>query len=226
MSPFPGLDKPISLQAWGYQLKVDNADDGRIDEFITTLRENASLEPAPPARPATTPPAPVPRRATAASSRAADRQDERMTRCPWTGRARDGHRTPASTSSADARPRPPPVRHRRARASCVALGLILGYARRPAHPVAAHPRRQLGRGRLRSGHGDPSRPGGGDGDDRVPARPPTLTMQSSACDIALPSSRPDRHDADLAQRLGTQPDRPRAADGLDAGAAPNRWWTA
>ena len=27
MSPFAGLDKPISLQAWGYQLKVDNADD-------------------------------------------------------------------------------------------------------------------------------------------------------------------------------------------------------
>jgi len=48
MSPFPGLDKPISLQAWGYQLKVDNADDGRIDEFISALRENASLEPGTP----------------------------------------------------------------------------------------------------------------------------------------------------------------------------------
>ena len=34
LSPYDGLDKPISLQAWGYQLKVDNADDGRIDEFI------------------------------------------------------------------------------------------------------------------------------------------------------------------------------------------------
>jgi hypothetical protein len=45
MSPFPGLDKPISLQAWGYQLKVDNASDGRIDEFISALRENATLEP-------------------------------------------------------------------------------------------------------------------------------------------------------------------------------------
>jgi hypothetical protein len=44
MSPYEGLDKPISLQAWGYQLKVDNADDGRIDEFIKDLRVNASVE--------------------------------------------------------------------------------------------------------------------------------------------------------------------------------------
>ncbi|MFC3501075.1 DUF3105 domain-containing protein [Micromonospora krabiensis] len=44
MSPFEGLDKPISLQAWGFQLKVDNADDSRIDEFIKTLRVNASIE--------------------------------------------------------------------------------------------------------------------------------------------------------------------------------------
>jgi hypothetical protein len=45
MSPFPGLDKPISLQAWGYQLKVNNASDGRIDDFISALRQNASMEP-------------------------------------------------------------------------------------------------------------------------------------------------------------------------------------
>ena len=44
LSPFEGLDKPISLQAWGYQLKVDDADDGRIDDFIKTLRVNASIE--------------------------------------------------------------------------------------------------------------------------------------------------------------------------------------
>lgn len=44
LSPFQGLDKPISLQAWGFQLKVDNADDSRIDEFIKTLRVNASIE--------------------------------------------------------------------------------------------------------------------------------------------------------------------------------------
>jgi hypothetical protein len=45
MSPFPGQDKPISLQAWGYQLKVDNAGDGRIDDFISALRQNATQEP-------------------------------------------------------------------------------------------------------------------------------------------------------------------------------------
>jgi Protein of unknown function (DUF3105) len=44
MSPFPELDAPISLQAWGYQLKVDDAGDERIDEFIRALRVNASPE--------------------------------------------------------------------------------------------------------------------------------------------------------------------------------------
>jgi hypothetical protein len=44
MSPYEGLDAPISLQAWGYQLKIDRADDPRIDEFIRTMRVNASVE--------------------------------------------------------------------------------------------------------------------------------------------------------------------------------------
>ena len=44
MSPYPGLDSAISLQAWGYQLKVDNANDGRIDEFISALRKNARTQ--------------------------------------------------------------------------------------------------------------------------------------------------------------------------------------
>jgi hypothetical protein len=39
-------DRRISLQAWGYQLKVDNARDARIDEFISALRLNATQEPA------------------------------------------------------------------------------------------------------------------------------------------------------------------------------------
>lgn len=42
MSPFPDLDAPISLQAWGYQLKVRHAADRRIDEFIRALVRNAS----------------------------------------------------------------------------------------------------------------------------------------------------------------------------------------
>ncbi len=40
LSPYPGLDKPISLQAWGRQLKLDSADDERIDQFIQSLRRN------------------------------------------------------------------------------------------------------------------------------------------------------------------------------------------
>src|SRR3989440_360814 len=44
MSPSPNLDKPISLQAWGYQLKLDKADDPRIDQFIKALRQNATQE--------------------------------------------------------------------------------------------------------------------------------------------------------------------------------------
>ncbi|HEY3260111.1 MAG TPA: DUF3105 domain-containing protein [Pseudonocardiaceae bacterium] len=40
LSPYPSLDKPISLQSWGHQLKVDTADDPRIDRFIRALRTN------------------------------------------------------------------------------------------------------------------------------------------------------------------------------------------
>jgi hypothetical protein len=44
MSPFPELDAPISMQAWGYQLKLDDANDERLREFILTLRNNAGPE--------------------------------------------------------------------------------------------------------------------------------------------------------------------------------------
>ncbi|MER5260724.1 DUF3105 domain-containing protein [Actinosynnema sp. NPDC002837] len=40
LSPYPGLDKPISLQSWGHQLKLESADDERIDQFIQSLRRN------------------------------------------------------------------------------------------------------------------------------------------------------------------------------------------
>ncbi len=40
LSPYPGLDKPISLQSWGHQLKLDDVNDPRIDEFIAALRSN------------------------------------------------------------------------------------------------------------------------------------------------------------------------------------------
>ena len=42
MSPVDGLSNNISLQAWGYQLKLDSADDDRIDSFIRALRLNAT----------------------------------------------------------------------------------------------------------------------------------------------------------------------------------------
>ena len=42
MSPYPNLDSPVSLQSWGHQLKVDDAGDKRIDEFITALRQNSN----------------------------------------------------------------------------------------------------------------------------------------------------------------------------------------
>lgn len=44
MSPYPNLDSPITLQAWGFNLKVDSADDKRIDEFIKAFRKEASIE--------------------------------------------------------------------------------------------------------------------------------------------------------------------------------------
>jgi hypothetical protein len=38
MSPYPDQESPIALTAWGVQLGVDDADDQRIDEFLTTYR--------------------------------------------------------------------------------------------------------------------------------------------------------------------------------------------
>jgi hypothetical protein len=40
ISPYPGLDQPISLQTWGHQLKLSDANDPRVDQFITALRRN------------------------------------------------------------------------------------------------------------------------------------------------------------------------------------------
>ncbi|SFO93839.1 Protein of unknown function [Amycolatopsis arida] len=45
MSPYPGLDTPISLQSWGHQLKVDSVDDERIDQFVAALRLNQNTYP-------------------------------------------------------------------------------------------------------------------------------------------------------------------------------------
>ncbi|PXY33898.1 DUF3105 domain-containing protein [Prauserella flavalba] len=45
MSPYPGLDTPISLQSWGHQLKLESAEDQRIDQFIAALRRNPNTYP-------------------------------------------------------------------------------------------------------------------------------------------------------------------------------------
>src|SRR3954451_13375856 len=47
MSPYPGLDQPISLQSWGHQLKLSDPNDPRIDEFIQSLRSNQYQYPEP-----------------------------------------------------------------------------------------------------------------------------------------------------------------------------------
>jgi hypothetical protein len=45
LSPVTDQSSPISLQAWGYQLVVQSADDKRIDSFIRAARINATQEP-------------------------------------------------------------------------------------------------------------------------------------------------------------------------------------
>lgn len=45
LSPYPGLDSPISLQSWGHQLKLADAEDERIDQFIRALRVNEYTHP-------------------------------------------------------------------------------------------------------------------------------------------------------------------------------------
>jgi hypothetical protein len=45
MSPYAGLDAPISIQAWNQQLKVDSADDPRLAEFADFLTQNADNTP-------------------------------------------------------------------------------------------------------------------------------------------------------------------------------------
>lgn len=45
MSPYPGLSSNISLQSWGYQLKVSSASDPRIQQFIDALRYNPKTTP-------------------------------------------------------------------------------------------------------------------------------------------------------------------------------------
>jgi hypothetical protein len=45
LSPYAGLDSPISLQSWNHQLKVDSVDDERIGQFADFLTQNADFYP-------------------------------------------------------------------------------------------------------------------------------------------------------------------------------------
>jgi hypothetical protein len=46
LSPYEGMDTPIALSAWNAQLKIDSADDARIDEFLTAYwRSTSAPEP-------------------------------------------------------------------------------------------------------------------------------------------------------------------------------------
>ena len=47
VSPNPGQDSPISLQSWNHQLKVDSADDPRIQQFADFLTYNQEFFPEP-----------------------------------------------------------------------------------------------------------------------------------------------------------------------------------
>ena len=45
LSPYVGLDAPISLQSWNHQLKVDSADDERVAQFADILTRNSDFHP-------------------------------------------------------------------------------------------------------------------------------------------------------------------------------------
>jgi len=47
MSPYPGLDKPVSLQSWGHRLKLADPADPRVDQFVKALRQNSYTFPEP-----------------------------------------------------------------------------------------------------------------------------------------------------------------------------------
>ena len=47
LSPYEGLDSPISIQSWGHQLKVDSADDIRLEQFADLLTLNSEFTPEP-----------------------------------------------------------------------------------------------------------------------------------------------------------------------------------
>jgi hypothetical protein len=47
LSPYEGLDSPISIQSWNHQLKVDSADDERLEQFADFFTYNGEYFPEP-----------------------------------------------------------------------------------------------------------------------------------------------------------------------------------
>jgi hypothetical protein len=47
LSPYVGLDSPISVQSWNHQLKVDSADDERIEQYADFFTYNGEFFPEP-----------------------------------------------------------------------------------------------------------------------------------------------------------------------------------
>lgn len=45
LSPYPELDRAVSVQAWGRQLKLDDPMDPRLDQFVRALRQNPNTHP-------------------------------------------------------------------------------------------------------------------------------------------------------------------------------------
>jgi len=45
VSPYPGLDAPVVASVWGKQIKLDGADDPRLDAFIREYRKNPGNSP-------------------------------------------------------------------------------------------------------------------------------------------------------------------------------------
>jgi hypothetical protein len=45
LSPYAGLDSPISVQSWNHQIKVDSADDKRIEQFADLMTRNPDFHP-------------------------------------------------------------------------------------------------------------------------------------------------------------------------------------
>lgn len=45
LSPYPGLDRAVSVQSWERQLKLDDPADPRLEQFVRSLKQNPNTHP-------------------------------------------------------------------------------------------------------------------------------------------------------------------------------------